>query len=201
MRQRGYAFLALGDGALQPAEPAQHVHHPLAVRQRLRHAVAQCIFVGGRYVDVGHRQLNIVFAEARESRPLRSGQEIAIDPEMRMSLRGSPFGKVGVIPFAVYHQRRQQADMIVSRVLHDACDDGLRALRFYRHFTIGAILRAQLHIQQTQKMINLGERGYRTLASAAAGALLNGDGGRDAGNAVHLGPRCALHKLARVGVE
>ncbi len=50
-------------------------------------------------------------------------------------------------------------------------------------------------------MIELGQRGDRALASAAAGALLDGHRGRDTEDGVDIGARCGLHELARVGVE
>src|SRR6185436_12974743 len=50
-------------------------------------------------------------------------------------------------------------------------------------------------------MVHLGERSHRALAAAAAGALLDRHRGRDAEDGVDVGPRGALHELARVGVE
>ena len=50
-------------------------------------------------------------------------------------------------------------------------------------------------------MVDLGDRGHRALAAAAAGALLDGHRRRDAEDRVHVGPRGRLHELPRVGVQ
>ena len=65
----------------------------------------------------------------------------------------------------------------------------------------GAELRAELHVEQAQEVIDLGERGHRALAAAAAGALLDGHRGRDAVDRIHVRARRGLHELARVGVQ
>ena len=50
-------------------------------------------------------------------------------------------------------------------------------------------------------MVDLGERRDRALAAAAARALLDRDGRRNAEDRVDVGPRGRLHELARVGVQ
>src|ERR1700730_579118 len=50
-------------------------------------------------------------------------------------------------------------------------------------------------------MINLRESCHRTLVAAAAGALLDGHGGRNAEDRVDVGPRGGLYELPRVGVQ
>src|SRR5262249_37107010 len=49
--------------------------------------------------------------------------------------------------------------------------------------------------------IKLSQRGDRALASATAGALLDGNRGRDAEDGVHVRARSGLHELASVSVE
>jgi hypothetical protein len=66
---------------------------------------------------------------------------------------------------------------------------------------VRAVLHAELHVEQAQEVVDLGQRADRALAPAAAGALLDGDGRRDAEHGVDVGPRRRLHELARVGVE
>ena len=50
-------------------------------------------------------------------------------------------------------------------------------------------------------MVELGQSGHGALAASAAGALLDGDGGRHPQDGVHVRPRRRLHELAGVGVE
>ena len=66
---------------------------------------------------------------------------------------------------------------------------------------VGAVLHAELHVQQAQEVVDLGERRDRALAAAAAGALLDRHRRRNAEDRVDVGPRRRLHELARIGVE
>ncbi len=91
--------------------------------------------------------------------------------------------------------------MLPAVIAHQARADGLEALRLDRHVAVGTVLGPQLDEQQPQEVIDLGQRGDRALASAAAGALLDGDRGRDAEDGVHIRARSRLHELARIGVE
>ena len=65
----------------------------------------------------------------------------------------------------------------------------------------GAVLHAELHVEQPQEMIDLGERRHGALAAAAAGALLDGDRRRNAEDRVHVGTRGGLDELPRIGVQ
>ena len=86
-------------------------------------------------------------------------------------------------------------------ILQQLRDDRLGALRRDRDFAVGTVLRAQSHVEQAQEVIDLGQGRDRALEAAAAGALLDGDGRRDAVDGVDVRPRRGLHELARVGVE
>ena len=50
-------------------------------------------------------------------------------------------------------------------------------------------------------MVDLGERRHRALASAAAGALLDGDGGRYAEDRIDVGAGSGLDELPGIGIE
>jgi hypothetical protein len=79
--------------------------------------------------------------------------------------------------------------------------NALGRLRLHRRTVFHAVLRAQLDVQQAQKVPHLGGRAHGGLAPAARQALLDGHGGRDAVHRIHLGPACGLHDAAGVGVE
>ncbi len=79
--------------------------------------------------------------------------------------------------------------------------DCVDRLRLDRDIAFGAVLRAELHEQQAQEVIDLGQRRDRALAPAAARALLDRDRRRDAEDRVDVGLGRRLHELARVGVQ
>ncbi len=166
--------------AIAPSAAA-HVQHALAHLQRRFHRRAQLLFVVGADLDLGDRQLDGVLAESVEARPALGRQVLAVHAQVRDRFGERPFREVGV--------------------LHQARDDDLDALRLDRHVAVGAVLRAQLHEQQAQEMVDLGLCRDRALRAAAAGALLDGDRRRNAEDRVDVGLRRRLHELARIGVQ
>ncbi len=153
------------------------------------------------HVDLIHRQLDRVLLETIEPRPLHGGQHLAVDAQLFVAARVRPLGELGVVALARHHQRGQQQDAAAVVLFQQAFGDGPRGLRLDRHVAGGAELRAELHESQAQEVIDLGERGHRALAAAAAGALLDGHRRRDAVDGVDVGARRGLHELARIGVQ
>ena len=117
------------------------------------------------------------------------------------ALLGRPLGQIRVVALARHDQRREQRDALALVVAQQPRGDRGGALRLDGDVAVRAVLRAELHVQQAQEVIDLGERRHRALAAAAAGALLDGDRRRDAEDRIHVRARGRLHELARVGVE
>jgi hypothetical protein len=113
----------------------------------------------------------------------------------------SPARKIRVDTLAIADQWREKTNVLALEFTQNARRDRFLALRFDRYFAIGAVLCAQFYEQQTQEMMNLGERADGTFSAAAAGTLLDGNRRRDAVNGIHIRARCDLHKLARVSIE
>ncbi len=172
----------------------------LAEFKRARELAAQRCLVVGSDAHVGDRQLDVVLAEAVEPRPFVGRDEFAVDAQMRVTLAARPFREIGVIAFACDDQRREQADAAAFVILQHARRDRFHRLRLDRDVALGTILRAELDEQQAQEMVDLGQRRNGALAAAAARALLDRDGRRDAENRVDVGLGRGLHELARVGV-
>ena len=80
-------------------------------------------------------------------------------------------------------------------------NDRLGTLRADRDLALRAVLRAEAREEQAQEVVDLGQGGDGALAAAAAGALLDGHGRRNARDRVDVGPRGGLHELPGVGVE
>ena len=66
---------------------------------------------------------------------------------------------------------------------------------------VGAVLHAELHVQQAQEVVELGQRRHRRLAAAARGALLDRHRRRDAVDRVDVRAAGGLHDGARVRVQ
>src|SRR5438034_613642 len=176
----------------EAVESCDHVHHALAEFESLAKRPADFGFVVCGDAQVGDRQLERVLLKARQPRPLVGRQELAVHAQESVAAGSSPLGEVGVIALPVDDQRREQADALPLVFAQEARGDGGFALRLDRHPAVGAVLEPELDVEQSQEMIDLGERRDGALASPAAGALLDRDRGRDSEDRVHVGPRSAF---------
>ena len=150
---------------------------------------------------IGNRQLDAVLAESIQTRPVRGGDEHPIHAQVRVTVTGGPLGQVGVDALAVGHQGCQQTYMLTAIVAQDAGCDRIEALRFNGCAIPGAVLNAQLHVEQSQEVVDLGERGHGALAATTTRALFDRHRWRDAEDRIGIGARGRLHELARVSIE
>ncbi len=63
------------------------------------------------------------------------------------------------------------------------------------------MLRPQLHVQQSQEVIDLRERGHGALSASAARTLLDCHRGRNPVDGIHVRAGGRLYKLPRVSVQ
>ena len=127
--------------------------------------------------------------------------EVAVHAQVGIALAARPLGEIGVVALAVDDERREQPDARAAVLAHDARRDRRDALRLDRDVALRAVLGAELHVEQAQEVVDLGQRRHRALAPAAAHALLDRDGRRDAEDRVHVRARRGLDELPRVGVQ
>ena len=189
------------DGGFERIKAGGDLDDPLAVSQRRAQGVAQFGLAVWRDHQIGDRQVDIVLGIAVDARPLAGRQEGTVDTQMGEALGRRPFGEVGIDALAPDHQRRQQTDSLAAVLAQNASGDGVKRLRLDAAVAGRAVLGAELHIEQPQEVIDLGERGHRALASAATGALFDRDRRRNTEDAVDIGSRGRLHELARIGIE
>ena len=185
----------------QAAQIAQHMHHALAMHQRIGQRLAQGSFILGRDIQAHHRQLNRVLLEPVNARKIGGRQKIAIHPQVRVAPWARPIGQLGVNAFAVHHQGRQQPDVLAAVGFEQLRGNALGGLGCDRRAVMDAVLGTQLHIQQTQEMPDLGGGADGGFASASGEPLLDGHRGGNAVDGVDLRSACGLHDAAGVGVE
>ncbi len=153
-----------------------------------------------------------MFAVAVELRafgraPACCGQELAVHTQVVEALAGRPLGQLGVDALAVDDQRRHQADVLAAVIAHPLRSNRLGGLRQHGDGVAvfidagGAVLCAQFDEQQAQEVVHLGGGAHGGLAPAPREALLDGHGGRDAVDGVHLGSARRLHQRTGIGVE
>ena len=83
-----------------------HVHHAFAELERPGKPVAQLLLAAGRDFHVAYRQLDGVLDEAVKARERTHGEELAVDPQLRIALARRPLGEIGVEALAVHDERR-----------------------------------------------------------------------------------------------
>ena len=193
--------LAAEHGFAQAIQIAQHMHHAFAVLQCLGQSLAQGGFLGGRHVEAGHGQLDVVFLETVDARKALRGQKLTIDTQVGVAARPRPVGQFGVNAFAVADQRGQQANVLALELRHQLGHDAVGGLRLHRCAIACAVLDAQLDVQQAQKVPDLGGGAHRGFAAATRQALLNRHGGRDAIDRIDLGATCGLNDASGIGVQ
>ena len=200
-RPQALGRAAFGQCLRQPVERGQHMHRALADLQRLGKLAAQPGLVGRVDQTVGHGQLDGVFLEAVDTREVAGRQKLAIHAQMRVAARARPVGQFRIDTLAVDDQGRQQADVATAVACENGRDDAVGALRLHGGTVVHAVLGAELDVEQAQEVPDLRGGADGRFAAAAAQALLDGDGGRDAVHRIDLGPAGGLHDGARVGVE
>ena len=169
--------------------------------QRIGQRGAQGGLVSRCHIEACHRQLDVVLLEPVDARKSGGGQKVAVHPQMREAAGPRPIGQLGVHALAALHQRREQTDVLAAVVFEQLRGNAIGRLRLHRRTVLVAMLRAQLHIQQAQKVPHLGGGANRGFASAAREALLNRHRRRDAVHRVHLRPSRRLHDGAGIRVE
>ncbi len=179
----------------------QHTHHVAAELDGARERVGKLAPRGGLNVELSDGQLDVVHLEPVEPRPGVRRRQLAVDAQRRVAAVRRPLGELGVVALAGDHERREQGDALAAIALHDLGVNGVEALRVDRHAAVGAVLNAELDEQQAQKMIDLGQRRDGALAAAAARALLDRHGRRNAVHGVDVSAPRRLDELARIGIQ
>ena len=142
-----------------------------------------------------------MLAEAVQARPGVGGDPRPVHPQGREALGLGPLGQLRVDALAGHHQRGEQGDPAPGKPPLDLVQDGGGLLGADGQVAVWAVLGAELHIEQAQVGVDLGEGAHGALVPAAAGALLDGHGGRDAEDGIHIGAGGGLDELAGIGVE
>src|SRR6185437_13261385 len=87
--------------------------------------------------------------------------------------------QIDVFTFALSNYRRQHLEAGADRHLEDSVDDLLRRLFADRLATDRAVWAADPGVEQSQVVIDLGDRSDGGARIAAGGLLIDGDGGRE----------------------
>src|SRR5258705_6068849 len=124
--------------------------------------------------------------------------ELAVDARALIAQAARAGDDFVVKAFAAGHDGAQDHYFFATIRAADPIEDLTTRQRLNLSAALDAVLLADLGIEQAQIMINLGNRRDRRFFAALAEPLFDGDGRRDAGDVVDVGPRHHFEKLARV---
>src|SRR5947207_11424908 len=109
---------------------------------------------------------------------------------------GGPLGNVGMKALAVFYDGSKQPQLAAfPQFALEPAREFIAGLGFDRDLAIGTKLRAQPGKQQTDEMVNLSNGRDGALAAATAGTLFDANGGRNAGDEIHVRARELLDEL------
>ena len=156
-------------------------------------------------LQVGHDDLDVVLAVAVELLEGVDARQAPVGAHELEALPPDPVRDRLVVALAPAHERRAQVEVpraagpAVREHAGEELPQGARRERRDRPVGVRVVLHPEARVEQAQVLGHLRYRGHGRLERAARDALLDGDGGRDAGQPVDRGPRQLLDELARVG--
>ncbi len=151
---------------------------------------------------VAEDDIDGVLGEAVERLELGRLDPFLVDPQGGIALLGGPLGDLGVEALARFDERCEEGElacffqMVAEPRRHlggGLADGGLAGL--------GIVGGAELGVEEAEELVDLGDGGDSALAAAPGEPLLDGDGGRDAGDRIDLRLLHLVDELPRVGVE
>ena len=168
---------------------------PLPERKRALDRAAR----KGRQRPAVEHEIDGVLLGLGEPRRCIGRHQATVDPRLGDAGARGGSEKVEVRPFARLHRGRQDDTRLFGA--RELGQDGVDAERRNWHVAVRAMWFAELREQQAQVVRDLGHRGHGGVHAGARRALLERDGGRNAGDAIDVGPRHGGQELTRVGRE
>jgi hypothetical protein len=155
-------------------------------------------------LQVGDDDFDVVLLVAVEFLEGVDARQAAVGAHEFVALIGDPGGDGLVVALAAADQRGAEVEVFgpARRAWRHAREQGAsvgRARAGDGFVRVGVMLHAEAGVEEAQVLGDLGDGGDGGLARAAGDALLDGDGGRDAGEAVDGGARELFDELPRVG--
>ena len=157
-------------------------------------------------LDVSDDDFDVVLFVAVEFLEFGGGEKASVGAHEGVAVFFNPCGDGLMVAFASANERGAEVEVFGffrARVGgEDFCEMGaeLRGREWFDGKTgVGVVLGAEAGVEEAQVLGDFGDGGDGGFARASRDALLDGDGGRDAGEPVDVGARELFDKLARVG--
>ena len=155
----------------------------------------------GFHIDLQpiHHDLDGVLLGFLQGRQCVDLIHLAVDAQPRKALRAQLVEQIQLLALALHHQRRKDHDLRAFRQFQHMVHHLPHALRLQHQVVLRAIGVAGAREQQAQVIVNLGDGADGGARVVRSGFLLDGDGGRQALDQIHIRLFHQLQKLPRVG--
>jgi len=189
------------EGVCRLLSRGNYPHRPLAEGEGSVEEPPQLPLRSGRHRHLAHRQLDGVLPEAVEAGPGRRGGEEPVHPEGREPPARRPFRQVGVIPLAGCDKGGEKEEGAPPELPLQPGGNGVRCLGGDGEVAVRTMGDPELHEEEPQEVVDLGEGCHGAFAPSPAGALLDRHRGGDTEDRVHVGAGGRLDELPGIGVE
>ena len=176
--------------AFAPAQRGFHRVGQTLARARFEHEA----------IDHGLDDVAALFIEAN----LALGSEVrdvTINARADETLATQFFDDVAELAGLSAHDRGQQDQFAVRRQSKDGIGDFLRRLPAHDFAGLRIVRNAERRVENAQVVVDLSRGGDGGTRSGGRGALLDGDGRREAFDKVHIGALEAIEELTRISRE
>ena len=133
-----------------------------------------------------NEHLNGVFLKTRQLRKRTRLDPFFIHQQFLIAATKRPRRNLAVVAFSSANERRENGDHALFCEGLGLRHCGAERLPFHWQLAIRTMLDAEFCEEEAQEMINLRDGRHGRLATAPSEALLDGDGGRQARNPVHV---------------
>ena len=181
---------------------AVHFHgkgSPIGVAQRGLERFGKALLHFGAYLEPVDDYVDRVLYVAREFRRRVELMDFAVDAHPRKTLGPQFFKQVLLLAFPARHDRRDDHQARVLGQGQRVVDHLRYRLRLQRQVVVGAVGRADARKQETQVIVDLGNRADGRTRVVAGRFLLDRDRGREALDQVDIRFFHQLEELACVG--
>src|SRR5689334_8879073 len=141
-----------------------------------------------------------MLAEAVEAERFACGINFAVGTDFGVAIFRGPNSDIGVEAFTVPDYRCEQEEVAAGFHLGtEPRAELIAGLSLNRDVTIRTVLKAEAGEKETDEMVDFSNGGNCTFTTAAGIALFDTDGGRKAGDKVHIRTGHLFDELASVG--
>ncbi len=178
-----------------------HLHHPLRHAERGLHRVGQARAVLRAHHQPVHHQRDVVVLAAVQLGRVAQLHQLAVHPGADEPLAEHLLEELPELPLPPPHQRRQHLDARPLGPPQHLVHDLGGALPAHRLPALRAVRRPHARPEEAEVVVDLGDRPHGGAGIPAGGLLLDGDGGGEPLDGVHVRLLHHPQELPGVGGE